>query len=402
MLDRPMSPGLAPRHRHGLSFRAKAFASGLALLLVAGTAHAFTLSFSAADFGLNPTFNNVQNFTFSIEVAGPLIPGVYANPELVGVSYQVKGTLSGTPSGFLAFNLVRNIGGAEFYTQGSSLNFEISAGADLTDGLQAFELVGGSSFFVFNGREVGTGRYHPALFELNSDGTGLLRNSNNFGGTNPMTGKTVDVQIGDEYVTELTFDPGTLDLAAPPLCPLTPADCSESAANVILILDRESPGDLVSGSEAKVVFKWKQGALSPGVGIEQDDFGDPTSGDNMHLCFYEDSTEVMRMTAPGGDAWRQASGKGFRYVDLDLSSDGVFKVLLKGGAPGEGKIRVIGKGANLPIPVLPRGGSSSFDVQLHIDGSAECFGMSYDAGGGNADRFRNSDGGVFKLKRTGP
>jgi hypothetical protein len=77
------------------------------------------------------------------------------------------------------------------------------------------ELVGESGVFVFNGREVGTGRYHPALFELNSDGTGLLRNSNNMGGINPFSGKEVDVQIGEEYVTALTFDPGSVTLAVP-------------------------------------------------------------------------------------------------------------------------------------------------------------------------------------------
>lgn len=185
------------------------------LLLAAGPAAAFTIGFEAADFGLNPTFSNVRTFNFSIEVAGPLAPGVYDDPLLDGVEYRVFGTLESTPSGFPAFDLRRTIGGAEFYSQGSSLNFEISSSANLSDGLQVSELVGGASVFVFNGREVGTGRYHPALLELNSDGSGLLRNSNNMGGINPGSMQEVDVQIGDEYVTELSFDPGTLTLAVP-------------------------------------------------------------------------------------------------------------------------------------------------------------------------------------------
>jgi hypothetical protein len=67
------------------------------LLLAAGPAAAFTITFSAADFGVSPTFSNVQNFEFSIEVLGPLAPGVYADPVLVGVEYSVYGSLDTTP-----------------------------------------------------------------------------------------------------------------------------------------------------------------------------------------------------------------------------------------------------------------------------------------------------------------
>jgi hypothetical protein len=198
-----------------LSLALGAGAALAVLLPAAGPAAAFTIQFEAADFGLNPTFSDVQTFGFSIEVAEPLAPGAYDDPVLVGVEYNVSGRLATTPSGFPAFNLQRTIGGAEFYNQGSSLNFEISAAADLNDGLQVSELVGGAGVFVFNGREVGTGRYHPALFELNSDGSGLIRNSNNMGGINPASMEEVDVQIGDEYVTELSFDPSMLTLVVP-------------------------------------------------------------------------------------------------------------------------------------------------------------------------------------------
>lgn len=199
---------------------ARAGAVLAALLLAAGPARAFTIVFAASDFGLTPTFSNVQTFDFSIEVVGPLAPGLYDDPALVGVEYNVSGSLATTPSGFPAFNLQRSIGGAEFYAQGSSLRFEIAASADLGDGLQVSELVGGAGVFVFDGREVGTGRYHPALFELNSDGTGLIRNSNNMGGINPGSMQEVDVQIGDEYVTVLAFDPGILTLAVPEASPV--------------------------------------------------------------------------------------------------------------------------------------------------------------------------------------
>jgi hypothetical protein len=161
-------------------------------------------------------FSDVQTFSFMVDIDGPLAAGdVFYNPSPNSVEYNVSGTLaSGTPSGFPAFSLVRTITGADFYAQGSSLSFEIAASADLSNGLQVSELVGSDPIFVFNGREVGTGRYHPALFKLNNDGTGSIRNSNNFGGVNPSSNKVVNVDFGEEYITDLTFDPGQLTLAA--------------------------------------------------------------------------------------------------------------------------------------------------------------------------------------------
>jgi hypothetical protein len=192
-------------------------ATALAVLVLgAGAASAFTIEFAAADFGVTPTFSQVRNFTFSIEVEGPLVPGAYHDPALLGVEYRVFGQLATTPSGFPGFDLRRTITGTDFYGQGSSLDFEILGSADLSDGLQVSELAGDTGVFVFDGREVGTGRYHPSLFELNADGTGLIRNSNNMGGINPGSMEEVNVQIGEEYITALSFDPGLLTLAVVP------------------------------------------------------------------------------------------------------------------------------------------------------------------------------------------
>jgi len=174
-------------------------------------ASAVVITFDSGDFVTDPQFSNVTTFHFEIDISQPIIPGgVYNNPELNSVIYNVNGSLQlvpPTPSGFPGFNLVRNIGGAEFYLQGSSLSFKISATADLSDGLQMSELDGIGPVFVFNGREVDTGRYHPSLFELNSDGSGLIRNSNNMGGINLGSNQVVDVQIGEEYITVLGFSP---------------------------------------------------------------------------------------------------------------------------------------------------------------------------------------------------
>lgn len=184
-----------------------------------GVAGAFTLNLSSTQFGLTPSFNAVTSFQFEIDVSAPLAPGVYDNPGLAHVTYSVLGMLgsSPTPSGFPAFNLQRSITGADFYAQGSSLQFAIAPGANLADGLQLSELAGTGSgpVFVFNGRELGTGRYHPPLLELFADGSGQIQNSNNMGGINPATLKEVNVNFGEEYIVALSTNPATMTLAVP-------------------------------------------------------------------------------------------------------------------------------------------------------------------------------------------
>ena len=187
------------------------------LALAPALSWADLLTFQASDFGLNPTFSDVHTFAFTIDLAVAVTAGSsYSNPELTSVNYNVSGTLDNTPSGFSAFNLVRAILGSEFYTQGSSMAFEVDITADLSDGIQVSELVGTDIVFEFNGREVDTGRYHPALVQLNADGTGTIQNSNNMGGINPGSGEEVNVDFGDEYITELTFIPSTLTIIPPP------------------------------------------------------------------------------------------------------------------------------------------------------------------------------------------
>lgn len=179
---------------------------------LASTASAqFSLEFGIGDFAVNPEFNALNTFDFAIGINEPLVAGgVYSNPALSEIDYDIFGVLDDpTPSGFGSFNLQRTIVGNEFYTQGSSLNFSILGNADLSDGLQLAELAadGSGLIFSFNGREVGTGRYHPALLELFSDGIGSLRNSNNTGGINPGNNMEVDVDFGEEYIVNLAFSP---------------------------------------------------------------------------------------------------------------------------------------------------------------------------------------------------
>ena len=181
-------------------------------LLAPSTASGFVINLSSDDFTVTPTFSQVSQFSFTITIDEPLTPGVYTNPTIESVEYQVSGDLAdGTPSDFPGFALNRTLIGEAFYNQGSSLQFEISGTADLSDGLQVSELAGTDDIFVFNGREIDTGRFHPALLVLNSNGTGSIRNSNNTVGLNPLN----QIDFGDEYVSDLAFDANTLTLAIP-------------------------------------------------------------------------------------------------------------------------------------------------------------------------------------------
>ena len=166
-------------------------------------------TFTSDDFMTTTVFSEVRDFFFLIEVSGPLSAGMaFDNPGLSLVEYRVVGVLAeGTPSEFPAFDLQRTIVGSEFYDQGSSLRFEIAAGADLSDGVQVSELVGTSTVFTFDGREVDNGRFHPSRLELRADGTGRIQNSNNVPTVEP---NRIDVTPGSEYITDLTFNPSSV------------------------------------------------------------------------------------------------------------------------------------------------------------------------------------------------
>ncbi len=178
----------------------------------------------------------VRDFAFDIGLVPGLSSGQsVSDPEISIVDYEVAGSLeAGNPSGFDSFFLrsedinrgTGDLTGAQFYGNGASLQFDIAADADLSDGLQVSELepLAGLDFpapvdaedavFVLNAREDGTGRYHPPVVILRGDGTGQLLNSNNTG-VNGQTGRDIvtdGLDFGNEYVTNFTFDPVALTI----------------------------------------------------------------------------------------------------------------------------------------------------------------------------------------------
>lgn len=160
------------------------------------------LRLTDTDFVLTNTFSDVSDFSIEVLIDAPVTPGRYVDPPIELIAYRVQGTLAAdTPSGFEAFELVRELSGEEFYAQGGTLTFEISESAVLDDAVQVAELAGDDVVLTFDAREVDTGRFHPPRLTLRADGTGRLQNSDNVPDGTP-------IDAGSEYVTDLAFDPG--------------------------------------------------------------------------------------------------------------------------------------------------------------------------------------------------
>ncbi|MGI9204367.1 MAG: hypothetical protein ACR2Q3_10180 [Woeseiaceae bacterium] len=175
------------------------------LIAPAVAAQTMTFSTNQSDYQLTNVFSDVDLFDITVIIDAPLAAGIYVNPDIVSVNYTVNGALvPGTPSGFPAFALQRSMTGEEFYAQGSSLSFQISTAAVLSDGVQIEELVGTGIVLTYNAKEVGNGRFHPALLELSANGTGRIQNADNIISENPFQ----QIDFGEEYVNDLMFDPG--------------------------------------------------------------------------------------------------------------------------------------------------------------------------------------------------
>ena len=70
--------------------------------------------------------------------------------------------------------------------------------------------MGGGVILTMNAREENTGRFHPPLFQLRANGTGTIQNSDNE--PMPLANPPVVVNFGEEYITDLVFDPGNTTL----------------------------------------------------------------------------------------------------------------------------------------------------------------------------------------------
>ncbi len=125
---------------------------------------------------------------------------------------------------------------------------------------------------------------------------------------------------------------------------------------------------VMRASTPSLTWKWLHGDATTAA-----DFGDPLNTTSYLLCIYDQTggvpTLVTGASAPSGGTcrskacWTQTK-TGFQYVNRDLTSDGISKIVLTSGASGKAKITLSAKGALLQFPSLPLHQDTAVVVQL--------------------------------------
>jgi hypothetical protein len=224
--------------------------------------------------------------------------------------------------------------------------------------------VGGATEFSF----LWTAPAAPTTVALEAWGNAV----NNNGTTAGDAASSVSLDVTVDGPTHTPTDtPDVTDTPTPTptptpgmACPAT-ADpgCAGGFAKGLLLVKEDVPG------KEKLVAK-----LLKGPALSQTDMGNPLgvgeggTGTIFALCVYDDAgdlaggVEVDRAgdTCEGKPCWKsigkapndpQGPGVGYKYKDTGLASDGVKKILYKGGDNGKSKAIVIGKGAGLPTGI---------------------------------------------------
>jgi cysteine-rich repeat protein len=194
-------------------------------------------------------------------------------------------------------------------------------------------------------------------------------------GTSPMCGDgTLQSGCGEQCDDGNTtnYDGCSATCQLEPPCPAAPRpDCRAPIAfhAGAVTLKKQVAG---KGSN-KITWKWKGG---PATVVA--DFGAPDTTTTYHFCVYDQTAGtpslVMGMTVPPGGTcgtkpcWK-ALKTGFLYKDKLLAAQGVAQITLKGNVvPGKAKLQVKGKGATLPVPLLPFAQDPSVIMQLGTNG----------------------------------
>jgi hypothetical protein len=180
---------------------------------------------------------------------------------------------------------------------------------------------------------------------------------------------------------------------AAPNCPATPAaNCSAAATNMVFF-ETNTP---------RLQWRWGKGASA----MMQSAFGNPLTTTAYTLCLYDEvggsavfktgATIPAAGTCGTNPCWRAQSTTGWTFRDPAAKNDGIKTVMLKGGAAGSPRIKIIGAGANLLQP-SPFNGSKLFDedtaviVQLLRSDDGTCWSSTFNVSG-----TKRNDAAEFK------
>jgi hypothetical protein len=104
--------------------------------------------------------------------------------------------------------------------------------------------------------------------------------------------------------------------------------------------------DSSDNSKDGVKFLWKGG---PSL---VSNMGDPTLTTRYELCIYDNLGVRMAMGVPPGPEWEliglPSSPKGYKFSDIGAQNDGVRLIKTKGSNLSNAKVKLLGKGGNLP------------------------------------------------------
>jgi len=145
----------------------------------------------------------------------------------------------------------------------------------------------------------------------------------------------------------LACDP--CEVCGPSGCELPATTCQPALAGGKAKLTMKAP----VGTSSKNQLKWSWRS-SGAVAFE--DFGNPTASTNFTLCVIDQQGLRASATAPAespcgaGCAWKMRS-KGWAYKESSTTPDGILTMQLGAGSvPGQGKMSVRAKGAQLVLP----------------------------------------------------
>jgi len=189
-------------------------------------------------------------------------------------------------------------------------------------------------------------------------------------------------------------------------CPATPAaGCRSAGKSIVKIKDDPDP------AREFFLWKWVRGAATTQSELGADPVGGSTS---YAVCLYDESGTVPSLAMElqvnrAGDlcagkpcfkaiGGAPPSGRGWKYKDSARASDGVERLILKGGTAGKAKMVVKAKGASLPLPAPFSGAmllaqDTDAIVQLHTSDGGECFESVFPAPATTnvAEQFKDKD-----------
>ncbi len=190
-----------------------------------------------------------------------------------------------------------------------------------------------------------------------------------------------------ETPTQTPTDTPTLTPTLTPVfsCPALPSGSCKSAGKSSLSLKNST-----DSTRRKLTWKWTKGIDA----LTQSAFGDPVGGStNYHVCLYDyvagapNTKLTASINAAGicnGDdpCWKTVKNTGWSYKNKVGNTNGIKKVVLKGGEAGKPVVQVQAKGSSVPLPAAISTSAyfsqdTSVVVQLHRSDDATCWSSTF-------------------------